>query len=191
MLDQTQLESLLNRSLTSAESTNLDLYLNIAINKLETLICTKLCTNPTTRLYKSRKGYGTVFTDVFTDIDELKIDGIVSTNYNKMWFDNLNASVFNSVVFDNPLQGQTIEITGVFGYDTLPNDLALVLAKLFDLNTKSQTFNGRVQSKQVEDFRITYKDITLDEQFYEDYGTILSKYSQCNVGYILHGGCTR
>jgi len=196
MLDQEKLESLLNRSLTAKEIANLDLYLDIAAEKLETLLCTKIAPVPvtdppttTTKKYIARKGYSTVFTDIYSAISSLKVDGIEATNYTKMWFSDQNATVFNSVVFDEMLDGQTIEITGTFGFATLPNDLSLLLAKLFDLNTKSQTSDGRVQSKQVEDFKITYNDITLDEQFYSDYATILSKYSQCNVGYILHGGC--
>ena len=61
----------------------------------------------------------------------------------------------------------------------------MALAGLFNQIGKKQAFDGSVQSKQVEDFRITFKDgVNLDQEFTSYIRRPLNKYSQCNIGYI-------
>lgn len=194
MLSQSQLEILLNRSLTTSETENLVSYLDIAIDKLESLLCTKLRPFTGAKKYLMRRAYKTVFTDLYSQVTGITVDGVAVTDYEKRWFDDLNSDLYNSVVLETRNRtGKVLEITGVFGfteesgdYPELPEDLALILAKLFAL--VSNKSNSRVQSKQVEDFRISYKDITLDDQFIEDYALVLTKYSQCNAIQVLSGG---
>lgn len=188
-MEQTKLEALLGRTLTAREVTNKTLYLNIAKQNLQDMLCLQLdCGNSfEPRTFKAREGYSTVFLGTFTDVGEVKVDGEVVTDYHSAFFDNRNSKFYNSIVFDNRFRKEaTIEITASWGFESLPNDLAQLWAQMFAITSKKYS-TGSVKSKQVEDFRITYGDAT-DEQVFADQNALtISKYSLCNVGYVLHG----
>lgn len=188
-MDQQELEALLGRPLTDEEVTNLDLYLDIADERLESLLCSSFLPDAdATRKYETRVGYSTVFTDIFTAITEVKADGIVTTDYEVRQFDNLNGDWFNSLVFnDRFYKEKVIEITGDFGFTELPADLSLVLARLFDSVSNEQNTDSSVQSQRIDDAQVTFKSGTLQDQFYQDNKRTLDKYSTCSVGYIRHG----
>jgi hypothetical protein len=187
-----QLSALLGRPLTSVETDNLTLYVKIATETLEDMLCTSLCDQDDPKLYDVREGYSTVFTDIFTDIDEVKIDGdvIASSDYSVRQWDKRNARWYNSIVFDRRLtsRDKEVEVSASWGFSPMPSDLQAVLAGLFDLITKKNKLDPSVQSKQVEDFRVTLRaDVDLDVEFYKKYGTTLRKYSMCDIGQIRHG----
>lgn len=197
-MDQQELEALLGRPLTDEEVTNLDLYLDIADERLEALLCSIFLNVgesgdepqavPTTRKYETREGYSTVFTDIFTEVTEVKVDGIVTTDFTQQQFDKLNAEWFNSLVFEKRFsRTQLVEVTGTFGFTELPADLALVLARLFDSVSNEQNTDSNVQSQRIDDAQVTFKSETLQDQFYQDNKRTLDKYSICSVGYIRHG----
>lgn len=193
-MNQSELEALLGRPLTATEIANMELYLEIATQKLEELLCTTiLATGDSsdeavveTRRYQSREGYSTVFTDIFTSVDEVRIDGEVVTPEARQW-SNLNGTWFNSLVFDERQCAEVVEVDAVWGFQTLPSDLALLLAQLFAQVSIAQTSDGRVQSKKVEDFSITYRDVSLTEEFLIANKSIVSKYSLCGITEIQHG----
>lgn len=188
-MDQTKLEALLGRTLTAREITNLKLYLNIAKQNLQDLLCINLdCGNSiTAKTFSAREGYSTVFLDTFTEVEEVKVDGEVVTNYHLAFFDNRNSSFYNAIVFGTAFRSEkTIEITASWGFETIPNDLSQLWAQMFAITSKKYS-TGSVKSKRVEDFYITYGDLT-DEQVFADQNALtISKYSLCNVGYVLHG----
>ena len=191
-MTQAKLQSLLGRSLTTTEVTNMDLYLNIAEDMLEDLLCISLCSKDESRTFNTRKGYRTVFVDPFTDVDEVKdSDGniIEESEYKFKQWDRFNGKWYNSIVFDCERYGEDIEVSGSWGFGKcLPNDLELLQARAFDQISKTNGGTGLVQSKQVEDFRITYKsDVTQQDQFYADNLLTINKYSLCNIGDIQHG----
>ena len=67
----------------------------------------------------------------------------------------------------------------------------MVLANLFDLITKRNKFDGTIASKRVEDFQINFNtDSDLDDEFYNKYSKILSKYSLCDIPNIQSGAIT-
>ena len=177
-MTQAKLESLLGRSLTPNEVTNLTLYLDIATDSLEDMLCMSLTTETSTREFEAREGYSTLFTGAFTDVSEVTVDESVIDE--SEWF--------NSIVFNYPQSG-TVKVTADWGFgDCMPNDLQLLLARSFDQISKSNTSQGSIQSKQVEDFRITYRnDVTQRDQFLMDNGLIIQKYSLCNIGNVQHG----
>ncbi len=190
-MNQTQMVAMLQRPLTSYEVTNFKSYLKIARESLDVLLCTNLCDDTETRLYEAREGYTTVFTDIFTDIDSVSLNGetVEASDYSIRQWDRRNASWYNSIVFDRKLErGDEIEVTASWGFSTMPSDLQLVLAQLFGLITKKNKFDSSVSSKQVEDFRVTINvDADLDDEFYKQYNKTLAKYSLCSVGNIRHG----
>lgn len=191
-----QVSALLGRPLTTVETNNFDLYFKIARSSLETMTCTSICNETDPKTYKPREGYKTLFTDVFTDVDEITLNGDVvdEDDYTLAQWDNLNGSWYNSLIFTNKFKkGDVVTVSASWGFEKMPSDLQLILAQLFSLISKKNKLNGAVSSKQVEDFRITFNpDVDLNEEFKRDYGYILRKYSMCDIGYLRSGkrcGC--
>lgn len=185
-----QISVLLGRPLTSPETSNFDTYLKIANQTLEQLLCTSVCDQDDPKIYDSRVGYSTVFTDIFTDIDEVKVDGEVveAEDYSKRQWDRRNGRWFNSIVFEDRFRyPQEIEVSATWGFVTMPSDLQVVVARLFDLVTKKNKFDPRVSSKRIEDYSVSFKETELDNEFYKQHALVLSKYAQCDIPYIRHG----
>lgn len=120
-MTEQQLVKLLGRPLTSIESANLELYLNIATEALEELICSPIADIEETRTFDIREGYSTVFVDIFRSVSEVKIDGTVidSSQYSPRQWDKRNADWYNSLVFDNKFRSyqKEIEITAIWGFE--------------------------------------------------------------------------
>lgn len=188
-----EISALLGRPLTPIEDTNFDQYLEIAEQNLLELICTPIETSlAETRVFDTRKGYRTAFTDVFTAITEVKLDNQVvdPENYTVMQWSSRRGTWFNSIVFKTPIRKDAdLEVTGDWGFgESLPLDLQTVLAGLFALVSKKPKQDGSIQSKQVEDFRITFNtNVNLDDEFYRAYSKTIAKYSLCDVGQVDSG----
>lgn len=188
-MDQTKMSALLGRPLTSVESINFALYLNIAKENLDGLLCMTLCDPDDTRVYDAREGYSTVFTDVFTDVSEVKVNGKVVDNYSKRQWSKRSAEWYNSLVFDKLFcDDDVVEVKGSWGFNKMPADLLSVLAGLFGQISSKNKLNPNVQSKQNREYRITFNtDVDLDEEFSKQYGKTISKYSICSIGNVKHG----
>ncbi len=195
MMTQEELEALLGRTLTAREVDNLDLYLNIALENLEELLCLSLDEQNSSgdepefeeRTFKTREGYSTLFTGMFTEIESVTVDGNETTDYTPYFFDNPNKDYFNSIVFDTAFNRKvTVVINAAWGFLELPDDLQLLLAQLFAITSKKYS-TGSVKSKKVEDFSITYGDATDGQVFADQNALTIQKYSLCNVVYVLHG----
>ncbi len=190
MLTEEEMATLLGRSLTDAETTNFDLYLEIAEQRLEELLCVDLSEeDDAERIYESRDGYRTVYIDPATDITEVAIgDSVIDeSKYTLKQNDSFNGSWYNIIEFDTRRTGQLITVTGDWGFETLPVDLQILLSKLFANVTVDQTIDTSVKQKKIEDFTVTYKDSTAYDELVQANASTISKYSQCNQGYVRHG----
>ena len=121
-MTQAKLESLLGRSLTPNEVTNLTLYLDIATDSLEDMLCMSLTTETSTREFEAREGYSTLFTGAFTDVSEVTVDESVidESQYKFRQWNKSNAEWFNSIVFNYPQSG-TVKVTADWGFgDCMP-----------------------------------------------------------------------
>jgi hypothetical protein len=188
-MKQSKLEALLGRSLIAREVTNLTLYLDISKEAIQELLCMYIeCGGyQEARTYEPREGYSTVFTDIFTNIEEVKVDDVAVTGYHEAFFDKRNGDFYNSIVFTESLDGtETIEITADWGFNKIPDDLARLWAQMFAIVSKKRA-TGSVKSKQVEDFRITYGDLSDEELFEKDNHLTIKKYKMCDIGYVKHG----
>lgn len=192
-MNQTTMASLLGRSLTPIESTNFNLYLKIARQSLDDLLCTNLCDDTDPRTFDARGGYSTVFTDIFTDVQSITVNGEAVTDYSVRQWDRRNGSWYNSVVFEDKLyEDDVVVVSASWGFSTMPSDLQLVLAQLFGLITKKNKFDSTITKKKVEDFEVWLNiDADLDDEFYRQYNKTISKYSLCTIGNIQQGsvGC--
>lgn len=194
MLTKEQMAALLGRSLTTVEDTNFDKYFDIATEHLEELLCCEIAktaedAEPSERTFGTRDGYRTVWVDPFSSLTSVKINGdVVDTNaYTKKQNDSFNGSWFNIIEFSRRRYGENITVEAVWGFATLPADLEMLLAQLFNQVSVDQKTDGQVKSKKIEDFSVTYKDsVTLQEVLSGNAATI-QKYSQCNQGVIRHG----
>lgn len=190
-MKQSEVSALLGRPLTSYEVTNFKLYLKIAKENLDDLLCTNLCDNSDPRTIDIRPGYSTAFMDIFQSIESVTLNGDVvdEADYYKAQWDRRSGNWYNSLVFENKFcEGDELVVSAAWGFDAMPSDLKAVLAGLFGLITKKNKFDGMVKSKQVEDFRITFDTETdLDDAFYRQYSRIIAKYSLCSIGNIQHG----
>ena len=195
MFDKTTLEKLLGRSLTSLEDSNFEQYINYTISTLENLLCwSPICTDATA-IYTARDGMRTLWTDPFTSITDVKVDGTAVTDYKLAFNGNFNYPFYNSVVFSHPLGGQTVEITGTWGFEELPADLGSLVAEIFKMYGRVTTANlsGNVKSKSVEDFSITYGDGSEMDALASKNSSVIAKYSNCQSALeVQHGdvgGC--
>lgn len=197
-MTKSEMAALLGRPLTSIEDTNFNLYLDIAYDALEDLICTPV--NPATesRTFGLREGYRTAFVDIFNAVTEVKVDGTVidPSKYASRQWDKRNASWYNSLVFDDRFtrRDEEIEVTATWGFpetsgdeSELPSDLQLLLAGMFDLITKKNKIDPSIASKQVEDFRISFNNVDLDTEFRSKYADTIAKYSLCDIPNVQHG----
>lgn len=189
-MTQQQLEALLGRPLTQNEIDNLSLYLNIATESLEDLLCIDLCGKSSAKVFDTRQGYHTVFTGIFSQLYSVSIDGeeLPQTDYYAAQGDNRNGKWFNSIVLKHEHEGE-VTVEAKWGFKSMPSDLQKLYAELFANSSKQYTTGGKVLSKQVEDFRITYAGDsgTDDQNLIDKNSRTISKYSQCNMGYIEHG----
>jgi hypothetical protein len=192
-MTQQELEALLVRPLTSIEATNINLYLEIAKEQLEYLLCINLEVNPdtsgdpeeTTRTFEIREGYSTVFTDIFTELSEVKVDGVITTDFYQAFWDKRNNSYYNSIVL-NECGGKVAAITGYWDFSSIPADLQRLWAQAFAVVSAKRSVKA-IESKKVEDFSVKYGDLSDDEQFVKDNARTIRKYSMCNIGYVKHG----
>lgn len=192
-MDKTKVSALLGRPLTPYEDTNFELYLNIAKENLGQLLCMDICSSEDPRVFNARDGYTTVFTDVFRDIDEVKLNGTVVTNYSKRQWDKRSAKWYNSIVFEHKLcADDEVEISANWGFNKMPLDLQQIIAGLFGLITQKNNQDTTISSKQVEDFRISFDvDADIDQSFEAKYAKTIAKYSLCNIPYVRHGGVSQ
>lgn len=189
-MTQATLVALLGRPLSTVEVTNFDLYLKNAKLALETLTCLDLSCESGARVYDTREGYRTLFTDVFTGIYEVKLDGEVVTDYQVRQWNRRNGDWYNSLVFDDRFDScdKEVEVNASWGFNEYPSDLQSVLAGLFAQITKKNKFDPTIQSKQVEDFRITLNvNADLDKEFYKLYSGTIAKYKMCDIANVQHG----
>lgn len=194
-MDAAKLAILLGRPLTPIEIANVELYLEIANDALESLICTPIAkADDETRVFDIRENYRTAFIDIFRSVSEVKVDGTVidPSDYSLRQWNKRTATWYNSLVFDERFdcEDHEIEVTGDFGFDdtAIPADLQVVLAGLFDLITKKNKFDATISRKDVEDFSVTFKgDIDLDTAFYDKYASTIRKYALCDIPNVQHG----
>jgi hypothetical protein len=189
MLKADEVSKYLGRSLTSTESANFDLYLKIATEKVEQLLCFELCAKAGERTYDSRAGYQTLFVDPFASVYKVTYNGseLSGDDYAIKQNDKYSGSWYNSLVFDNKLDGGAVTVGAMWGFKTLPKDLASFLAQMFNQHSASQTPDGNVKSKSLEDFSITYKDTPSYDEFLNENSAVIGRYSLCGVGEIQHG----
>lgn len=192
MFTQAEIVALLGRPLKPVEKTNFDLYLEIAGERLEQLICSRVTAIAEERIYDTRAGYSTVFTELFTSVTSIEVNGkpLEASEYSIRQWDSRNGYWFNSIVFKHKSHRESeVKVNAVWGFDstTMPSDLQLLYAKLFALVGSMNKGNGNVKSKKVEDFTISFNDNSVYDQFLIDNSSTIQKYSICNVGYVRNG----
>lgn len=202
-MTEDDIKKLLGRSLSTVESDNFSLYLDIAIERLSDLFCIGEFTTEkdsggdpieTTNVYSGRVGYSILYIDPFTSLNKVEVDGEEKTVTKQQW-DKRNADWYNAIVFEDSDEMEKdgkpldVSVTAGFGYgDPLPVELRLLLARAFDLITLEKNANPRIKSKRNEDYSITYGSITSEwESFKTQNKTTIQKYSQCGLGQIQHG----
>lgn len=181
-MKETEVEALLGRDLSSAETQNFKLYLDLATERIENLLCMSLALagddpDAEERIYSARPGYRTLYVDPFTAITTIVVDG-----------DTVSADDYtledNRVVFEEPMGTSSVTITGTWGYSELPASIKLLLARMFELTSKPR--RGGVRAKSIEDFSVTYADISAFEEFVADNRAIIEQYRLCDPDSI-HG----
>lgn len=191
-ITQADIAKWLGRPLTPNEVSNFAVYLNIAKSYLNELLCTDI-TDVTagSRIYESRDGYSTVFTDYFTGIPTVTINGSARTDFKTRFFDDRNTAFKNSLVFDCKFRcDDEVTITASWGIDPLPDDLGSLLAQLFAIGSKPYV-TGDIKTKRVEDFSITFGDRSDVELAVTSNTLTIQKYSLCESSNIRHGKVCR
>lgn len=189
-MTEEEVSALLGRPLTAVEVSNFALYMELATQQLQDWLCYELTTGSSTKKLDARKGYTTLFTPPFTAVTSISKDGSVvsADDYTVKQGDNYSGTWFNSIVFNNKLENETIEVTAVWGFAdaTLPVELRLLLANAFALQA-SNAQPKNVKRKKVEDFDITYTESTPLDDLLQTYGSIIYKYSICGQVNVQHG----
>lgn len=185
-MNKTKMVALLGRPLTDVEDTNFSLYLNIARERLEDITCLNLTEDTDDRVYDVRNGYSTVFTDLFTQVNSVEVNGseLTETDYSVRQWDKRNARWYNSIVLENCVDG---EVTINADWGICSPELQFLLAKLFSLVGDMNNSEGNVKSKKVEDFSITFNENSVYQQFLIDNEATISKFSICAITDVQHG----
>lgn len=192
-MTQQEIEALIGRSLTAREVTNLELYLDIAREQLEEILCISLESidgsgevEEEARVFKPRPGMSTIFTDIFSEVSSVTVNG-VEVDYTPYFWDKRRSDFYNSVVLDSKTT-KNVTITAIWAFNELPNDLARLWAQMFVLVSKKYSVgSSNVKSKQVEDFRITLGDMSDTDSFAYENVVTLSKYEMCDIDIVRHG----
>lgn len=154
--------------------------MNTGTSIVEQATCLYLKEETGERVYDVRSGHRTVFTDLFQNPTAVTVDGEAVEYTARMW-DNRNSPVCNSVVLED-CRGSEVKVTAKW---VIPDDLKDLITRLDAVIAKGT--DGRVKSKRIEDFQVTFNDNTEVGQFILDNGAILAKYSLCNVSQIRSG----
>lgn len=185
-MTQDQISALLGRPLSSTETSNFKLYLQLAQSRVSDILCFDICQKVDTRKFSARNGYRTLNVPIFTEIDTVKIDGTEKTNYEVRSGSDLYGDWYNSIVFDEPLYCGTVEVKADWGFNSFPVDVQMMVADSFAM-VSDPLEDSLVQSKKVEDFSITLKDKTKTEAFAQKYAATIAKYSSCVSGNVQSG----
>jgi len=189
-MTQAQLEALLGRPLSSIEVTNLTLYLDIANERLQKILCYSVVQDVgAQRFFTAREGYSTVFVGAIQTITEVKLNGVITTDFTPYLWDSRNSDWFNSIVFKETLEANDeVQITGTWGFSSMPGDLSQLLAKVFDLVSSGISSDTNVSSKKVEDFSISFDtNLTAEQRLIDSNIATINKYSLCNIGQVRNG----
>lgn len=184
LLTKEKVSKLLGRSLTSSEVDSFETYIKIATQRLELLLCMKLCGESGERTYQSWNGYRTLYVDVFRDITSVTVAGAARTDFIKRQNELFNGNWYNIIEFDERLCGERVVVNATWGFEGLPVDLEQLLANMFDQCSIDRRTDNRVKSKKIEDFSVTYKDEASFESFVSANELTISKYCQCGMGQV-------
>jgi len=185
-MNQSTLEKLLGRKLTPNEVTNLTLYMTIADQRLTELLCVRYDCTSEKRKYTTRPNYRTAYTDIFNAVNAVTVNGVDVTNYVARQFNNMNGVWFNSLVFNTPLKGQIIEIDADWGFTTVPPDMNLLRARMFDV-INSDAIGADVTKKRIEDYAIELGGKSAVDVFIDANQQIIDKYGLCSITEIDNG----
>ena len=155
---------------------------------LESLLCLDFSDDSGERTFIAREGMRTVFTGIFSNVNSVTVNGS-AVDYYPAFFDKRNGSFFNSIVLSKPVCGEVV-IDADWGFNELPSDLKKLLANAEAVVNQAYSVK-EVKSKRVEDFSVTYSDLSDDEVFLKQNAVTINKYSMCNVPYVLHGDTCR
>lgn len=190
-MKQSDIEKWLGRPLTQTESANFQTNLNTAKAYLEDLLCTSLSCEAGERVYESRDGYTTVFTDYFTGDPTVTVNG-KTKEVSSRFFDNRNSKFKNSIVFKDTFTcNDEVTIDADWGFSPMPADLAHLLAQLFAISSKPYKVQGDIKSKRVEDFQVTFGERSDVDILTQANALTIQKYSLCSVGNIRSGKVCR
>lgn len=186
-IDKDKLEKLLGKTISVNAGHGLEEHLSVTESYLELMICSLVSGSEETQAltFKTRNGYSAVNTPIFRGEPTIKVDGVTvsSSKYELVATGTkLPTEWYNSIVFnDRKLYGNKVKVTALWGFEALPDDLALVFAGIFDVITTTGENNTNIKSKKVEDFAVTFVDLesALDD-VKRKYSIILSKYSCCD-----------
>lgn len=79
------------------------------------------------------------------------------------------------------MPGTVVTVKGSFGFKTLPQSVATMLAYLITAFAGIQSGDNRISSKSIEDVSVSYRDTDAMTQFPTLYATTLSKWSLCEA----------
>ncbi len=188
MITKADMPKLLGRSLTSLEDSNYDLYIDIALERLNGLLCFD-ARNGDVVTKRARVGYSEIKLEPFTAISAVTVDGTAVTNYTLKQNDSYSAPWFNLLEFDERFTSEKlVSITATWGFGSdCSSDLAQLFAKLFNLISTEKGTSGQVKSKSIEYVSVTYDNSVspLDSLISENMG-VIAKYSACG-GYVRSG----
>ena len=150
---------------------------------LESLLCLDLSQDSGERTFTPREGMRTIFTGIFSNVSSVTVNG-TDVDYYPAFFDKRNGEFYNSIVLDCPPNCEVI-VDADWGFDTIPADLQRLLDNAEKVISKAYSVK-EVKSKKIEDYSITYSDLSDDEVFMKQNAVTIAKYSMCHIPYVLH-----
>lgn len=175
MFTKQDIETYLGHPVSDSEESTINAYIDAAQGEVEKILGFPIvvqteaveasegveaveATTPSQRTFKKRANRHTIFTPPFTDATEVKYNGDVLTEdeFDAMYFDDYDASFFNSIVLEEHYGGcEKLLVTAKWGFPVLPADLKTAWFQYaMDLE---ETKRGNVSSESVGSYSVAYR----------------------------------
>lgn len=194
IISKEDMAKLLGRPLTSAETTNYDLYIEIAQEQLEQLLGLKLTgTDNSERVYEARSGFHSLVIDPFSANNPTVTDGDGNavTGFAVRLDDDYNAKWFNTIELVDRMKAGIYKVKAKWGYGSeLPKGLQLLMAGMFDVtaNGNPVASEAKIKSETTLSHSVTF-DTSSEayQRFVDSYAALIAKYSQDRTAMVLSG----
>lgn len=166
MFTKADYETLLGRTVSDAEVSTINLYVTATQGEVEKMLGFPLVVQienqeAIQKTFQKRDHRHSVFVPVFTEPTEVLYND-VAVETDAMFFDDYNASFFNSVILPSFGGKGKVKVTAKWGFPKLPDDLKTAIFQMA-MDNKS---DKNISSESVGSLSVSYRTVDTANQPY-------------------------